>query len=214
MSQCAKWTLPSAQILLLMLSATSLVTGACGRMDTVADASSVGEAAVSFPEPGEEAGEDPVRIPDPVGEAAPVQPINPTPIQPANPAPQNPETSSTALAPNPQNAAMKDFERRVIELTNAERQKRGLSILTVNAHLLNNCRQWARSMASRRSLIHSNMDFGGENIAWNQSSPEEVVTSWMNSPGHRANILRTGFRSIGVSMVSSNGPYWCQQFGW
>lgn len=210
MSQCAKWTLPSAQILLLMLSATSLVTGACGRMDTVAEASSVGEAAVSFPEPGDE----PVRIPDPVGEAAPVQPANPTPIQPANPAPQNPETSSTALAPNPQNAAMKDFERRVIELTNAERQKRGLSILTVNAHLLNNCRQWAGNMASRRSLNHSNMDFGGENIAWNQSSPEEVVTSWMNSPGHRANILRSGFRSIGVSMVSSNGPYWCQQFGW
>ncbi len=202
MSHGANWTLSSAQNLLLMLFATSFVTGACGRMDTVAEESSVGEAAVSYPEPGEE----PVRIPDPASEGSPVQPTNP--------APQNPDTASTALAPNPQNAAMKDFERRVIELTNAERQKHGLSILTVNAHLLSNCRKWAGSMASRRSLNHSNMDFGGENIAWNQSDAEEVVNSWMNSPGHRANILRSGFRSIGVGMVSSNGPYWCQQFGW
>jgi uncharacterized protein YkwD len=155
--------------------------------------------------------EDPVRIPDPVD-----APANP-PVDPAAPPATpdvDPATISTALAPNPQGVAMKDFERRVIELTNAERQKRGLGILTVNGHLLDNCRRWAGNMANRRSMYHSNMDFGGENVAWNQSNAEEVVTAWMNSPGHRANILRPGFKSIGVGMARSNGPYWCQQFGW
>ncbi len=196
----AKWKLKGK--ITSMLAVASLMAAGCRRMDSLAEPSSVGEAAVSYPDPGDE----PVRIPDAVSDA--------DQTQPPQIAPQNPETASTALAPNPQNAAMKDFERRVIELTNAERQKRGFSILTVNPHLLSNSRQWAGNMASRRSMYHSSMDFGGENVAWNQSGPEEVVKAWMNSPGHRANILRPGFKSIGVSMVSSNGPYWCQQFGW
>ena len=206
--------------LLMAVALTSGITAACGRVNSPAETSAIGDAAVSFAEfmpeyiKDDGADETPVRIPPSVDEAPPAGVPGISPPASPPPPPADPELASTPLAPNPEGVAIKDFERKVIELTNAERQKFGLAILKVSPHLLNNCRQWAGNMASRRSMYHSNMDFGGENIAWNQSSPEEVVTSWMNSPGHRANILRTGFRSIGVSMVSSNGPYWCQQFGW
>lgn len=192
--------------LLMVVALTSGLTAACGRVDSPAETSAIGEAAVSFPEfmpeyiKDDGADETPLRIPPPVDEAPP--------------GPVDPELASTPLAPNPEGVAIKDFERKVIELTNAERQKFGLSILKVSPHLLDNCRQWAGNMASRRSMYHSNMDFGGENVAWNQADAKAVVTAWMNSPGHRANILRQGFQSIGVGMVNSNGPYWCQQFGW
>ena len=54
----------------------------------------------------------------------------------------------------------------------------------------------------------------GENIASGQRTPEAVVTAWMNSPGHKANIMSTNFSKIGVGYVTnSNGtPYWTQMF--
>lgn len=51
----------------------------------------------------------------------------------------------------------------------------------------------------------------GENIAMGQKTPEEVVKGWMNSPGHRANIMSTSFTHIGVG-YAANGNYWTQQF--
>ena len=60
-------------------------------------------------------------------------------------------------------------------------------------------------------------DFGvsyrsaGENIAMGQRTPSEVVTAWMNSPGHRANILNSSFTRIGVGYVPA-GNYWTQMF--
>ncbi len=54
----------------------------------------------------------------------------------------------------------------------------------------------------------------GENIAMGQRSPREVFTAWMNSPGHRANILEPKFRDIGVSQISGpRGPLWVMQLG-
>jgi uncharacterized protein YkwD len=208
MRQSANRTLKTNVIIGLVLVQ---VLAACGRDNASSSKDQYASDAMAGWNNAFDENEDPVRIPDPVDAPAnpPVDPAAP----PANPV-VDPATISTALAPNPQGVAMKDFERRVIELTNAERQKRGLGILTVNGHLLDNCRRWAGNMANRRSMYHSNMDFGGENVAWNQSNAEEVLTAWMNSPGHRANILRPGFKSIGVGMARSNGPYWCQQFGW
>mgnify|MGYP000966070924 FL=1 len=51
----------------------------------------------------------------------------------------------------------------------------------------------------------------GENIAMGYTTPEAVVTGWMNSPGHRANILNASFTQIGVGYVAS-GNYWTQEF--
>lgn len=54
----------------------------------------------------------------------------------------------------------------------------------------------------------------GENIAKGQSSPASVMDSWMNSPGHRANIVNCAFKEIGVGKQdSSGGPVWTQVFG-
>lgn len=54
---------------------------------------------------------------------------------------------------------------------------------------------------------------GGENIAYGQRSPQEVVTAWMNSPGHRANILSNKFNKLGVGVHEVNGTiYWTQLF--
>ena len=51
----------------------------------------------------------------------------------------------------------------------------------------------------------------GENIAYGQRTPREVVAAWMNSPGHRANILNASYTQIGVGYVAS-GNYWTQLF--
>jgi uncharacterized protein YkwD len=58
------------------------------------------------------------------------------------------------------------------------------------------------------------MAAGGENIAMGQRTPKEVVTAWMNSPGHRGNILSTSFTEIGVGCAKNkNGVYyWTQMF--
>ena len=54
----------------------------------------------------------------------------------------------------------------------------------------------------------------GENIAMGQRTPREVFTAWMNSPGHRANILNTSYRHIGVAQTaSSRGPLWVMHLG-
>ncbi|BAU87675.1 allergen V5/tpx-1 family protein [Streptomyces laurentii] len=53
----------------------------------------------------------------------------------------------------------------------------------------------------------------GENIAKGQATAAEVMEGWMNSPGHRANILNCDFREIGIGLHTSGGPYWTQVFG-
>ena len=76
--------------------------------------------------------------------------------------------------------------------------------------------------AQKNNLKHSNIDnlMGkyysvGENIAWNQQTPEEVMSSWMNSSGHRANIMNRIFNKVGFgkSFNHKKEPYWCTNFG-
>ena len=79
-------------------------------------------------------------------------------------------------------------------------------------------------MAKESNLYHSNIGnvlklnrfhTAGENIAWNQRSPEQVTNDWMNSPGHRENIMNRNFNYIGfgVAYNERNEPYWCTVFG-
>ena len=62
----------------------------------------------------------------------------------------------------------------------------------------------------RMSRAGYSWNFAGENIAVGQTSVADVMSSWMNSPGHRANILDSGFSHVGVARV---GNYWAQVFG-
>ncbi|MFJ9574939.1 CAP domain-containing protein [Streptomyces sp. NPDC101191] len=118
---------------------------------------------------------------------------------------------------------------QVIALVNAERAKAGCGALTPNATLTRAAQGHSDDMAARDFFDHTNPDGAspgdrvtaagypwstyGENIAMGQSSAEQVMESWMNSPGHRANILNCDFKEIGVGIHDSGGPYWTQVFG-
>jgi len=105
------------------------------------------------------------------------------------------------------------FEHQVIERTNAQRRFFGLRALEVDHRLVGSARRHTAWMTRNRNLQHTTAPVG-ENIAMGQRNSGEVVTAWMNSPGHRQNILHTGYRKIGVaSYTASDGTiYWCQQF--
>ena len=105
------------------------------------------------------------------------------------------------------------LENAIVQRTNQERVRRGLRPLAVDFGLLASARKHAAWMTRRQSLRHTNQPVA-ENIAMGQNSSDEVVRDWMNSPGHRANILNASYSRIGVAAyTSSSGTvYWCQQF--
>ncbi|TRZ37844.1 sporulation protein [Niallia circulans] len=119
------------------------------------------------------------------------------------------------------------FEKQVVELTNAERAKNGLPALTLDTNLSKVARAKSEDMSKNNYFDHTSPTYGspfdmmkqfgisykaaGENIAKGQTTPEQVVKAWMNSEGHRANILSNKFTHIGVGYVA-NGNYWTQQF--
>lgn len=104
-------------------------------------------------------------------------------------------------------------ENEVVRLVNQERQRRGLRPLSVNEKLMADARSWSNTQASRSRMYHSRMGYA-ENVAYGQPTPQSVVRDWMNSPGHRRNILAPSRSQIGVGMAYSSGgrPYWTQVF--
>lgn len=119
------------------------------------------------------------------------------------------------------------FEREMFELTNKERVNNGLAPLQIEYDVSKVAREKSRDMATNGYFDHNSPVYGspfdmmraygisyraaGENIAMGQRTPNEVVQAWMNSPGHRANILNPSFTHIGVGYVEK-GHYWTQQF--
>jgi uncharacterized protein YkwD len=103
-------------------------------------------------------------------------------------------------------------EMAVISQTNAQRSRHGLPPLAVDSQLMSSASRQAQWMASNRNLSHGSGV--AENIAMGQGSAGEAMRSWMNSSGHRANILGSSYTRIGVAVAytSSGTPYWCQQF--
>ena len=119
------------------------------------------------------------------------------------------------------------YEQEVVRLVNDIRSKNGLSPLTLDWELSRVARYKSQDMKDKGYFSHTSPTYGspfammksfgisyrtaGENIAKGYSTPEEVVKGWMNSPGHRANILNSSFTHIGVGYVAS-GSYWTQMF--
>ncbi|MBO5869267.1 MAG: SafA/ExsA family spore coat assembly protein [Clostridia bacterium] len=120
-----------------------------------------------------------------------------------------------------------NYEKEVVRLVNKERASRGLSLLTLDWELSRVARYKSQDMHDKGYFSHTSptygspfdmlSDFGikyrsaGENIAKGQRTPQEVVNAWMNSSGHRANILNASFTKIGVGYVA-DGNYWTQMF--
>ncbi len=121
----------------------------------------------------------------------------------------------TAPAPKPAAPQLWQIEQSIIDQTNAERARNGVAPLAVDASLEQTARNHAAWMTNNRVMQHSTMNVA-ENIAWNQRSVPEVMNSWMNSPGHRANILNPSYHRIGVAAYTATdgSVYWCQQFLW
>lgn len=126
---------------------------------------------------------------------------------------------------NGSESTQSDFATQVVKLVNAERAKAGLSALTSDALLDKVAVAKVKDMSNNNYFDHQSPTYGspfdmmkqfgvtysyaGENIAKGQKTPQEVVTAWMNSAGHRANILSKNFTHIGVGFY--NG-YWAQEF--
>lgn len=121
-----------------------------------------------------------------------------------------------------------DFAEEVVNLVNEERAKEGLPALSIDSDAESAAQIRAMELESSFShtrpdgrkfstaLVEAGIDYrsAGENIAWGQRSPQEVVEDWMNSSGHRANILNSNYTSIGVGCYrsASGGYYWTQLF--
>jgi uncharacterized protein YkwD len=104
------------------------------------------------------------------------------------------------------------LEQSIIDATNANRQKYGLQPLELDNSLMETASNHCAWM-TRNGLIHTRLPVA-ENIAWGQSSVSEVMNSWMNSSGHRANILGRRYNRIGVAAYRDGRGriFWCQQF--
>jgi uncharacterized YkwD family protein/spore coat assembly protein SafA len=125
---------------------------------------------------------------------------------------------------------IKALESEVVRLVNIERSKQGLQPLKENWELSRVARYKSADMAAKNYFAHESPTYGspfrmmesfgikyssaGENIAYGQKTPQQVMTAWMNSPGHRSNIMSPSFSQIGVGYATNkNGvPYWTQMF--
>jgi uncharacterized protein YkwD len=125
---------------------------------------------------------------------------------------------------------LSEVEQAVIDASNAERKKVGLDPLAVDDKLMEAARGHAANMAKADKLDHTLDGQGvdarakaagytfsrlGENIAWNQPKPKDAVAGWMDSTGHRENLLSQEYTQIGVAMAKNakGEPYWVQVFG-
>lgn len=123
--------------------------------------------------------------------------------------------------------AVRAYEKEVIRLVNEIRVENGLSALTENWELSRVARYKSQDMHDLGYFSHTSPTYGspfemmkafgltyrtaGENIAMGYATPQAVVNAWMNSAGHRANILNASYTQIGVGYVA-DGNYWTQQF--
>ena len=124
-------------------------------------------------------------------------------------------------------ATVSSYEAEVVRLVNQHRASNGLPALKSNWELSRVARYKSQDMADRGYFSHNSPTYGtpfqmltafglsyrtaGENIAYGQRTPKQVVDGWMNSPGHRANILNPSYTQLGVGYVSG-GNYWTQLF--
>ena len=130
----------------------------------------------------------------------------------------------------PDTGSLASYEQQVFELVNKERAARGLTLLKYNTELARMARIKSQDMIDKKYFAHESPTYGspfkmmesfgfkfsaaGENIAYGQRTAAEVMNTWMNSPGHRANILSESYTTIGVGVAktASGTLYWTQEF--
>jgi uncharacterized protein YkwD len=108
---------------------------------------------------------------------------------------------------------LRAIEANIVSYTNEQRVRNGLPPFQVDKELMSTAREHASWMTRNRCMVHTSRPVA-ENIAMGQPHSSDAVQAWMNSSGHRANILNGFHRRIGVAAFrTENGTiYWCQQF--
>ena len=154
--------------------------------------------------------------------------LKPTESTPSAPAEKPVETpSAPTQTPSTPTADASDYETAVVALVNEQRAAYGLKPLALSAELCEKARLKSQDMAANRYFSHTSPTYGspfdmmrslgisyntaGENIAMGYATPQAVANAWMNSEGHRANILSAKYTTIGVGYIAS-GNYWTQWF--
>ncbi|WP_322983502.1 CAP domain-containing protein [Streptomyces sp. S584] len=160
------------------------------------------------------------------------EPKKSTSSSPAAKAPATPESSSATPSRKPTAStgpSAGTTQAAVLSLVNQERAKVGCSPVTTSASLTALAQNFSEDMAARDFFGHTDPDgatpwdraaaagvqgLGGENIARGQADAQAVMDAWMNSEGHRANILNCDYKTLGVGVhLGSGGPWWTQDFG-
>ncbi|WP_071120111.1 CAP domain-containing protein [Romboutsia timonensis] len=164
-----------------------------------------------------------------------------TPSTPSTNPQQKPESTPSTPSTNPEqkpestpeqkpSTDFSSYQQQVLDLVNVERTKRGISALTLDSNLSSVATKKSQDMVNKNYFDHTSPTYGspfdmmkqfgisyrtaGENIAKGQKTPQEVVTAWMNSEGHRKNILNPNFTNLGVGIAkdSKGTTYWTQMF--
>ncbi len=121
-------------------------------------------------------------------------------------------------------AGPSEFSNQVIQLVNEQRVQAGLAPYAADSQL--SADAFVRAKETTTLFDHTRPNGAGfetavtvewqtvgENIAWGQNSPESVMSAWMNSPGHRQNIMSSSFSKIGIGVAEKDGTlYWVQLF--
>ncbi|GAA2512328.1 CAP domain-containing protein [Streptomyces longisporus] len=154
-----------------------------------------------------------------------------TPTRTPQTTPAQKETQPPTRTPAPVTvSAAAAAEAEVLKLVNEERSKVGCSAVSANSTLSQLAEKFSDAMAAEGFFDHTDpsgaspwdraaklgiSNLGGENIARGQADAAAVMQAWMNSPGHRANILNCDFKTLGVGVhFGSGGPWWTQDFGY
>jgi uncharacterized protein YkwD len=165
------------------------------------------------------------------GATASAEPSSPASTAPSSAAPTKAQTTPPAKPKTTAPAAgNSSYEQQVLAITNTERAKAGCKPLTWNSKLATAARKHSQDMAAKDYFSHTSLDGtnfatrisnegyrwsgAAENIAKGQRTPADVMKAWMNSSGHRANILNCGFKDLGVGLAyQGRTPIWTQNFG-
>jgi uncharacterized protein YkwD len=185
--------------------------------------------------------QDSAVVPSPEGSAAAAPtPSSPAPARPHRPPTTHPASAAKSVKtakpkPHPKTSAPAQnlsAEDLAVQLTNQQRAQHGCSALRLDTHLRAAARAHSQDMHARGYFDHNSPDgktpwdrikasgYVGagrgfaENIAMGYATAQAVVNGWMNSPGHRANILNCSLKAVGIGVAyGSGGPWWTQDFG-
>ncbi|WP_354644064.1 CAP domain-containing protein [Kitasatospora camelliae] len=184
------------------------------------------DGTATAPSPNASATATPTASPAPSASGSPAA----APSAATTTAPATGPAAPKALPGSPSGKSVDAIRQQVLDLVNQERGRNGCSPVKGNAQLDAAAQAHSDDMAARGFFDHTNPDGEGpqprieragyrwsrwgENIARGQKDAAAVMNSWMNSPGHRANILNCNFTELGIGVhLGPGGPWWTQDFG-